>query len=209
MMSDETREGGPLLSPEIQSDLSDLRAALLEGRDTNAKNLVAHLRIEVMAKLEDVANAYLSQQLDALEAQLALPRNRRFKEPKPERRHRRPGFMCAFCRQRWAWDAAMEIPNRPAYACTNCAKTVMCQVCGAREAGSLPHLLPLRWQLQRRCQATWLPLVAVMVARRTASGAWGGCSSVSPRVATAPGYEAAAATTCRLHHPLASSRIAS
>ena len=128
------------LPADVRADLESLRAALVEGRDVVARNLLSYLDAEVLPNLAGGARTALERQLAAMNKQLQLPRNRRFKQPATtSARHRTtPGFRCAFCRQRWGWDAAIRLPGDRGYACTSCAKTVMCPSCGRRKQDNYP-----------------------------------------------------------------------
>ena len=125
------------LPAPVRADLDDLRQALVQGRDVLARNLISYLDAEVLPRLGGGDRTELEQQLSTMTAQLERPRTRRFKEPTATpRRSTTAGFRCAFCHQRWGWDASKALPDNRGYACTNCAKTVMCPSCGRRKQDS-------------------------------------------------------------------------
>jgi hypothetical protein len=128
------------LPAHVRADLDDLRQALVQGRDVVARNLLSYLAAEVLPILSGPARSALEHHLAVMTDQLSLPRTRRFKQPAttPSRRRAAAGFRCAFCRQSWGWDAAIRRPGDRGYACTSCAKTVMCPSCGRRKQDGYP-----------------------------------------------------------------------
>lgn len=126
------------LPKEIEEDLLEAERLARVGSDTVARNLASYLRYDVLPTLRGECGEVLRQRLDKLEEQLRLPRSKRFRPQDQGTRPPRRGttFTCVFCHQKWWWDVAQRAKN--GWACTACAKSVMCPKCRARKSDAFP-----------------------------------------------------------------------
>lgn len=142
MAADKNEIPDNALPAEVAADLQQLEQAIREGQDVVARNLISYLHFEVLPTLEPQEREQLSQAITAMNRELTLPVRRRFAKTSSKPRSRSaPTFRCVFCHQRWGWDAAITVPNERGFACTSCAKTVMCRTCGRRKHDDYPTCL--------------------------------------------------------------------